>query len=131
MTRLLSARLLAVGTAICSARLLVAVAEASSSSHSGSRALIALRKTALGTILVDLRGRTLYVFDKDRMNASMCDSAGHPLYLFIGDKRPGQAAGEGLTDFGAEWYAVAANGHTVEKSSNSGSPSGPGYGSGY
>ena len=38
-------------------------------------ALIALRKTALGTILVDARGRTLYLFEKDRQRVSMCDSA--------------------------------------------------------
>jgi hypothetical protein len=45
------------------ALLLVAVAQAGGSSHSRTRgALVALRKTALGTILVDARGRTL---DKD------------------------------------------------------------------
>jgi predicted lipoprotein with Yx(FWY)xxD motif len=38
-------------------------------------ALVALRKTALGAILVDGRGRTLYLFEKDRNGSSACDSA--------------------------------------------------------
>ena len=52
--------------------------------------------------------------------------AGHPLYTFVGDKRVGQTTGEGLSNFGAEWYALAASGHTVEYSQ----PSSGGYGSG-
>ena len=52
--------------------------------------------------------------------------AGHPLYSFVGDKTAGQTSGEGLTNFGAEWYALAARGRTVERSQ----PSSGGYGSG-
>jgi len=33
---------------------------------------------------------------------------GHPLYLFVGDHRVGQASGEG---FDNEWFAVGPNGH--------------------
>jgi len=132
---------------------LAAAAQAHSSSHARSTGtLVALRKTALGTILVDARGRTLYLFEKDRKGVSTCKSAcakywpplvsagatragsgvhasllgltrtrqvtyaGHPLYLFAGDTRAGQTTGEGLDDFGAEWYAVGAGGHTVERS---------------
>jgi len=40
---------------------------------------------------------------------------GHPLYFFIEDKKPGQTKGEGSKAFGAEWYAVGANGKKVEK----------------
>jgi predicted lipoprotein with Yx(FWY)xxD motif len=57
--------------------------------------------------------------------------AGHPLYTFVGDKRAGQTAGEGLDNFGAEWYAVAASGRAVErsdKSASSGSGAVGGYG---
>jgi hypothetical protein len=45
--------------------------------------------------------------------------AGHPLYTFVGDKRPGQTIGEGLDNFGAGWYALAANGQKVEQSKSS------------
>jgi len=170
MKRLLSMRLLAVGVAVGAALLLVAGVQAHSSSQSRTRTLVALRKTALGSILVDAHGRTLYLFEKDRNGVSMCGSAcakywppltgrgapragkgvqqsllrlarsrngarqvtyaGHPLYTFVGDNRPGQTAGEGLNNFGAEWYAVAANGHKVERPGSAGGGSGSGgYGS--
>jgi predicted lipoprotein with Yx(FWY)xxD motif len=178
MKHLLTARMLALAIALGTALTLVAAAQAGSSFRSRSRAtgaLVALRKTALGTILVDARGRTLYLFEKDRNGASMCNSAcakywppltshgtpragkgvhqsllrltasrngtrqvtyaGHPLYAFVGDKRAGQTAGEGLDNFGAEWYAVAPSGQKVERSESSGSSgssggssSGGGYG---
>lgn len=179
MKHLLSARTLALGIALTAALVLVAVAQAvdsQSGANRSTRALVALRKTALGSILVDARGRTLYLFEKDRNGVSMCGSActtywppltshgtpragkgvrqsllrltrarngvrqvsyaGHPLYRFVGDKRAGQAAGEGLDNFGAEWYALAANGRKVDKdksesdsnSGGSGSSGGYGYG---
>ena len=31
---------------------------------------------------------------------------GHPLYLFVGDKKAGQTSGEGSTAFGAPWYVM-------------------------
>jgi predicted lipoprotein with Yx(FWY)xxD motif len=176
MKSLLSARTLALSLALGVVLTLVAAAQArdSSQSRSNTGTVVALKKTALGTILVDSRGRTLYLFEKDRGGVSRCDSActkywppltshgapragkgvhqsllrvarsrngarqvtyaGHPLYRFVGDKRAGQTTGEGLDDFGAEWYAVAANGHTVEKRESKGSSSsgdsttGGGYG---
>ena len=42
--------------------------------------------------------------------------AGHPLYTFVGDTRAGETTGEGLTDFGAAWYAVAPSGRLIERS---------------
>jgi predicted lipoprotein with Yx(FWY)xxD motif len=162
MKQLLSARTLALAIALGTVLLLAAAAQAAGSSHARTRAtgaVVALRKTALGTILVDAHGHTLYLFEKDRNGVSTCTSAcakywppltshgtpragkgvhqsllrlarsrngtrqmtyaGHPLYTFVGDKRAGQTAGEGLDNFGAEWYAVAANGHTVERSDTS------------
>jgi hypothetical protein len=47
--------------------------------------------------------------------------AGHPLYTFVGDKRSGQTTGEGLTNFGAGWYVLTANGKRVEETPSSGS----------
>jgi predicted lipoprotein with Yx(FWY)xxD motif len=131
-------------------------------------ALVALRKTNLGTVLVDARGRTLYLFEKDRKGMSACGGscakfwpplvsrgtpragkgvhrsmlgltkrtdgrrqvtyAGHPLYAFIGDKAAGQTTGEGLSNFGAKWYALAASGRAVKSSGSS--SGGSGYGSG-
>lgn len=40
--------------------------------------------------------------------------AGHPLYYFSGDTAPSQTNGQGLDDFGAEWYVLGPNGDKVE-----------------
>jgi predicted lipoprotein with Yx(FWY)xxD motif len=166
MKHRLSTRLLALGIALgASGGAAVLVAPA----HGGTSvkgAVVALRKTTLGAILVDARGRTLYLFEKDRSGMSACDTAcvkywpafisratpragkgvqqsmlkvvrqhnglrqvtyaGHPLYTFVGDKQAGQTTGEGLSNFGAEWYALAASGEKVEQSQASGG----GYSSG-
>jgi predicted lipoprotein with Yx(FWY)xxD motif len=71
MKRLLSTRLLALG-AVAAATVLVAAAQASTAPKG---AVVALRKTTLGTVLVDARGRTLYLFEKDRNGMSACDTA--------------------------------------------------------
>ena len=39
---------------------------------------------------------------------------GHPLYYYDDDKRPGMTEGEGKKEFGAEWYAVGADGKKLE-----------------
>lgn len=36
--------------------------------------------------------------------------AGHPLYLFVEDKKPGEAHGNDTSAFGAQWYALKGNG---------------------
>ena len=36
--------------------------------------------------------------------------AGHPLYTFVEDKKPGEANGNDVSAFGAEWYALQGNG---------------------
>jgi predicted lipoprotein with Yx(FWY)xxD motif len=46
--------------------------------------------------------------------ATQVTYAGHPLYYFAGDHAPGDVAGQGLNDFGAGWYVVAANGHKID-----------------
>jgi predicted lipoprotein with Yx(FWY)xxD motif len=136
--------------ALCVALVTIGVSVAAARVNAPKGALVTLRKTALGTILVDARGRTLYLFEKDRNSVSACDAsctkfwppltsratpragkgvqqsmlrlikqhnglmqvtyAGHPLYTFVGDKSSGQTAGEGLNNFGAEWYVLAASG---------------------
>jgi predicted lipoprotein with Yx(FWY)xxD motif len=42
--------------------------------------------------------------------------AGHPLYWFSGDSKPGDTNGEGLTNFGGAWYAVSPAGKAVTSS---------------
>ena len=41
---------------------------------------------------------------------------GHPLYYFAADTASGSAHGQGLTAFGAEWYAVGASGSKIDTS---------------
>ena len=41
--------------------------------------------------------------------------AGHPLYYYAEDEKPGQMNGEGSKEFGAEWYVVGPNGKKVEQ----------------
>jgi predicted lipoprotein with Yx(FWY)xxD motif len=39
---------------------------------------------------------------------------GHPLYTYAGDKKPGDTEGQGLDQFGAEWYVVAPSGNKID-----------------
>jgi predicted lipoprotein with Yx(FWY)xxD motif len=58
---------------------------------------------------------------------------GHPLYYYIGDTGPGQTNGQGLDDFGAQWWLVTPSGtrFTVSPSPAKSSSGGGGYGGGY
>jgi predicted lipoprotein with Yx(FWY)xxD motif len=125
------------------------------SSGSSARPTVATGSTELGRVLVDSRGHTLYLFEKDRKGTSACSGvcltywpplhasgkptaikgakssllgsirrsdgtrqvtyAGHPLYLFSLDTKRGQTNGEGLTDFGASWYALAPSGKAIDR----------------
>ena len=40
--------------------------------------------------------------------------AGHPLYAYVADQKPGDAKGNDIDDFGAEWYALQGNGKEPE-----------------
>jgi predicted lipoprotein with Yx(FWY)xxD motif len=119
-------------------------------------ASLATGHTKLGTVLVDGKGRTLYLFEKDKDAMSSCYGAcasvwppltsakravagglpaakigttkrsdgttevtyaGHPLYTYAGDGKPGQAQGQGLDQFGAEWYVLAPSGHKIDNDS--------------
>ncbi len=138
----------------------------------GAPATVGVAKTGLGKILVDSRGHTLYLFQKDSGTTSACTGAcasawpplratgkpvvgagltaskvgttprsdgkpqvtynGHPLYGFQMDKKPGDTNGQGLTAFGASWFALTAAGNQVTgQSSNSGGTSNSGGGLGY
>jgi predicted lipoprotein with Yx(FWY)xxD motif len=49
---------------------------------------------------------------------------GHPLYTFVKDHKPGDVNGQGLTAFGATWFAVSPAGNQI-----SSQPAGHGSGS--
>jgi len=44
---------------------------------------------------------------------------GHPLYLYAGDTKPGETTGNGIDQFGAEWYALTPDGSNAEGSESS------------
>jgi predicted lipoprotein with Yx(FWY)xxD motif len=118
-------------------------------------ATVSTSGSKLGQILVDSRGRTLYLFGKDARGHSVCAGtcavywppvltravptagrnaqqsllgvirrsngtrqvtyAGHPLYRFVQDTKPGQTNGQDLHDFGAGWYVLSPAGTTIER----------------
>jgi predicted lipoprotein with Yx(FWY)xxD motif len=120
----------------------------------GTAAVVGTHASSLGPILVDGRGRTLYLFEQDRGATSTCagscaaiwpplttttaPQAGagaaaaklgttrradgtlevtyerHPLYLYAGDAKPGDTTGQGVDQFGAEWYVLSPAGAKVE-----------------
>jgi predicted lipoprotein with Yx(FWY)xxD motif len=133
-------------------------ASASASTQRGGGAAVDVQGTGeLGKILVDSKGRTLYLFEKDTGTKSTCAGAcaaawppfttsgkpkagaganasmlgttmrsdgtrevtynGHPLYYYAGDQAAGDTNGQGLDQFGAEWYVVSPAGHNVEDAS--------------
>ena len=59
--------------------------------------------------------------------------AGHPLYSYTADSGPGSVTGQGVTSFGAAWYALNPSGQAVRTTpaasvSSSAAPAGGGYG---
>ena len=54
---------------------------------------------------------------------------GHPLYLYVGDKKRGDVTGQGLTAFGAAWFALTRSGN--QASAPASSSGGGGAVSGY
>jgi predicted lipoprotein with Yx(FWY)xxD motif len=121
--------------------------------HAAGGAALKTRHNKLGTFLVDGKGRTLYLFQKDKPRKSSCSGAcasdwppaltsgkpsasggarksllgtikrgsgkrqltynGHPLYRYVGDSAPGDTNGQGVSAFGARWYAVASSGRRL------------------
>ncbi len=39
--------------------------------------------------------------------------AGHPLYYFVSDAKPGDVTGQGVDAFGAPWYVVSPSGRRI------------------
>ncbi|HEY0517008.1 MAG TPA: hypothetical protein VGD00_07795 [Solirubrobacteraceae bacterium] len=126
--------------------------------------------TGIGKILVDSRGRTLYLFKADQGTKSACTGAcasawppllvkgkptlgngvnaslvgtaarpegttqltynGHPVYLFAQDQQAGETNGQGVSAFGAAWFALNSAGNQVSAQPSS-SSTGGGGGLGY
>jgi predicted lipoprotein with Yx(FWY)xxD motif len=51
---------------------------------------------------------------------------GHPLYLFAQDQKAGETNGQGVSAFGAAWFALNSAGNQVSAQPSSSSPSGGG-----
>src|SRR3954469_14275239 len=134
---------------------------------SGQAATVGVANTSLGNVLVDLKGRTLYLFKKDTGTKSTCSGAcaaawpplqasgkptvgsgasasmvgttkrsdgktqvtynGHPLYTFVMDKKAGDTNGQGVTAFGASWFALSSAGNQATGTASSSSSTGGGY----
>jgi predicted lipoprotein with Yx(FWY)xxD motif len=41
--------------------------------------------------------------------------AGHPLYYYAPDQKPGDTQGQGLNQFGAKWYVLATTGNKIDR----------------
>ena len=144
-----------MATAALVAIVLIAAGYGTSASGATAGATrVGVAKTSLGRIVVDSKGRTLYLFEKDKNRRSACYGpcatywppllshgkpvarpgikqrllgttrrangalqvtyAGHPLYRYFGDSRPGDTTGEGLQDFGASWDVLSPAGRKIE-----------------
>jgi predicted lipoprotein with Yx(FWY)xxD motif len=79
------------------------------------------KPTAGGGVTASMLGTT-----KGSGGTMQVTYAGHPLYTYAGDTGPGQAKGNGLTNFGGLWSAVTTSGSATP---SGGSSSGGGGGS--
>jgi len=127
---------------------------------SGKSATVGVANENVGKVLVDSRGRTLYLFERDSGSKSACTGAcsvqwppliasgkptvgnganpslvaisarldrktqvtynGHPVYLFSGDRKPGDTNGQAVNAFGGLWYALSSSGDPVTAQAPSG-----------
>ncbi len=55
---------------------------------------------------------------------------GHPLYLFVKDRKPGDVKGEGVIAFGAAWFALSPSGNQVSAPAHSSASRGSSGGGG-
>jgi predicted lipoprotein with Yx(FWY)xxD motif len=124
-----------------------------SASHARSPSSVGVAMSPVGKILVDRRGRTLYLYLPDKHGRSTCSGgcarvwppaivprrptaatgvsaaklgtivradsharqlvfAGHPLYTFVGDRKPGQLKGE---DYLGAWFVISPSGRRIQR----------------
>jgi predicted lipoprotein with Yx(FWY)xxD motif len=141
----------------------------SSKATAAASATVSVASTSLGKILVDPKGRSLYLFKADVGTKSACTAAcasawppllthgkpavgggasasllgtakrsdgtqqvtynGHPLYLFVNDRSPGDVNGQGSTAFGAPWFVLSATGTQISSTPSSSGAGGSSRGS--
>lgn len=151
-------KLILILAVLSAALALLAAGCASSPSHrvhaSAGATKVGVGRSSLGRIVVDGKGLTVYLFEKDKRGRSACYGqcaqywppvlshgsavaqrgamqallgltrrtdgteqvtyAGHPVYRYIGDVKPGQTTGQGSVLFGAGWDALAPAGKKIE-----------------
>lgn len=106
-----------------------------STASAGAGALTA-RSTAIGSVLVDSAGHTVYELAGNTAAHQTCTGScqaiwppviahgsqvvvnGHPAFTFLRDTSPGQTAGQGVQDQWGHWWALAANGTPLTTSSS-------------
>jgi predicted lipoprotein with Yx(FWY)xxD motif len=54
---------------------------------------------------------------KRKDGKTMVTYGGHPLYTYAGDAKTGDVKGQGLDQFGAEWYVLAPSGRKIDNGS--------------
>jgi predicted lipoprotein with Yx(FWY)xxD motif len=114
---------------------------------------IKIRRTRYGRILVDGRGRALYLFTREGGSKARCYGAcadawpvlyargrvraatgaddklvgttrrrdggkqatyaGHPLYYYVTDRKPGQVTCQNVTEYGGTWLVVGPSGAAI------------------
>lgn len=76
-----------------------------------------VKASLLGTVK-DADGRTQVTYD------------GRPLYTYVADTKPGQAAGQGINAFGGKWWAMTATGAAAGSTASAGTGGGSSSGGG-
>jgi predicted lipoprotein with Yx(FWY)xxD motif len=89
------------------------------------------QSTAIGTVLVDPSGHTVYELVGDTAAKQTCTSScqviwppvnangsqmvvnGHPAFTFAADTSPGQTKGQNVTDQWGRWLALDASGNPI------------------
>ena len=147
-----------LGVAGAGASLRSASRPAHAGKHAVKSVVVSTRTVdGLGTILVNAKGRTLYMFVPDRHKKVTCKGGcavawpplklpngaklvathaakakllgsdpdpaggrvatydGWPLYLWVGDRKPGQATGQALNANGGLWYVLSPTGKVITK----------------
>ena len=83
-----------------------------------------LRVTGKPTVGNGTSASTLATIKRSDGKPQVTDN-GHPLYLYVGDKKPGDTSGQGVNAFGGGWFALSASGNQVSgQASSSGASNG-------